>query len=197
MENMNQQSGDLPQSQSTVSDVIVSLEDARMRMDATKEVSCHAIEIIGRLMHFQASQEVETLKTVDRLIGDIRGRTQITLEVTSHLLSMQRVYLTNLATVQTNASGRIITLADWTPPSTGFLQSLRRLIYVHIIGRGKRAERSPMDDRGTTRGGGDVSPNHVDPAAMPDQQRFVGDILYDEAVADRASNGTSTPLGSV
>lgn len=180
-------------------DVNVSLKDSQVRMSATTDVTNYAVDELGRLSRHRVAQSMSTLQFVERLKGDSLVRPLITDEVATHLHTMQRVYLKRLEVVESNASQRLITLADWTPPSIGLVQSLLRLLGLSIFPRKSRlqlelandVDQATQDDDAAGEPEDDTPHVDTQPDHVSDQHRHVHDLGFEPypAVHPNGSSG--------
>ncbi len=167
-------------------DVNVSLQGSQVRMSATVDVTGHAVAELSRLARHRMSQSVSTLQLVDRLKGDSLVRPLITDEVSTHLQTMERLYLKRLEVMERNASQRLITLADWTPPGIGLLRSLLRVLGVSLVPRKDSLQLELADDVEEAMPGegpaeeSDDDTTHADaqPDDVSDQHRHIYDTGF-------------------
>lgn len=119
--------------ETTPFDERVSVEISSSRMQTTVNVSCEAIDALGQLAQYRVKQTASALSSLDRHVQE--AGTSISRQAVEHFHMMEYSYLRHIATVTVNASNRITAFADWTPPVSGFIKSLLRLIRVHTINR--------------------------------------------------------------
>lgn len=130
-------------------DVKLSVESSRSQMEATVDVSKHAIEALGRIDTFRAAHAIDNLGTIDHLLRNARGR--VSPEATRHHRSMEKLYLEWLEGVESKAATRVTGFSDWTPPEIGKLRTLFRLLREYRLQIRERRSASVHDTSADTR----------------------------------------------
>jgi len=98
----------------------------------------------GRLAIHATGRTLAVLREVERLVHVTQTTSQvISPAVEQHLLAEQQAFLKHVELIQANARQRILSLADWTPPSIGPLERFLGLFGLHLHRREKVAEDEP------------------------------------------------------
>jgi len=122
-----------PRSNSAGLEVNVSLEDARVRMRAAANVARHAMDESGRLTTHAVGRTLAVLRYASRLTNETQATSPVvTSSVEQHLFAKQQAFLKHVELIEANAQERILSLADWTPPSIGPLESFLRMFGVYL-----------------------------------------------------------------
>lgn len=203
---MSQTSSSSTLANTSAVDVAASQQDACERMQATTNVATAAIDELCRMANHRVLQSVATLRTIDKLVCDPQVLHLITPTVDTHLLAMQEAYHERIAVVEENAANRLITLADWMPPRSGFLATLRQLITFHIV-FGREPKVLSVDDviqgvrnptaatEGVAHASSTQSVNSAD--GLPDQHRRVHEPTTDHHDPVGRQNGSAGDIEGV